>query len=336
MATIRKSKSSKGYRYHVQIRLAGYPNQSKTFSNINEAKRWSILTEDKLRKGYYESTDEAGTLTLRNILDRYIEEVLPLKKSKQPVISSSRIINAHLGEYSLLNLSRSVCSSYRDTRLQSVSSSTVKKEISLLSRVINVAIKDWNIFLPYGNPINSICKPKESKARSRRLENDELSLLLNSSPELMKNVITLLIETGIRRGELCKITINNINFDDKTLILIDTKNGDNREIPLTQNAISALNQLITLNPSCNTNIIPIVSVHPDCLSHNFHRICVNLNITNLRLHDLRHEATSIFFEKYGLNIMEVSAITGHKDLKMLKRYTHLKATNLLQKIEASS
>ena len=54
-------------------------------------------------------------------------------------------------------------------------------------------------------------------------------------------------------------------------------------------------------------------------------------IKNLRLHDLRHEATTRFFE-LGLNIMEVSTITGHKDLKMLKRYTHLKAEDLALKL----
>ena len=67
------------------------------------------------------------------------------------------------------------------------------------------------------------------------------------------------------------------------------------------------------------------------LRGQWRRTIKKAGITNLRLHDLRHEATSRFFEK-GLNIMEVSAITGHKDLKMLKRYTHLKAEDLALKL----
>lgn len=51
------------------------------------------------------------------------------------------------------------------------------------------------------------------------------------------------------------------------------------------------------------------------------------NVVNVRFHDLRHEATSRLFEK-GLNVMEVAAITGHKTLDMLKRYTHLRAEDL--------
>ena len=55
------------------------------------------------------------------------------------------------------------------------------------------------------------------------------------------------------------------------------------------------------------------------------------NIINLRFHDLRHEATRRFFEN-GLNVMEVAAITGHKDLRMLQRYTHLRAEDLALKL----
>ncbi len=55
------------------------------------------------------------------------------------------------------------------------------------------------------------------------------------------------------------------------------------------------------------------------------------SIENLRFHDLRHEATTRLFEK-GLNIMEVASITGHKDLRMLRRYTHLKAEDLALKL----
>ena len=332
MASIRKSKTANGYRFYVQIRLEGHPQQSKTFSNLKEAKQWSTITEFEIRKGYYVSTDDAEKLTVANIIDRYTEEVLPQQKSKRQSISSSRIIKSHIGDYSLLKLSRSVCASYRDKRLKSVSPSTVKKEISLLSRVINVAIKDWGIFLPHGNPINSIRKPTENKSRNRRLENNELNLLLSSSSDFMKNVIVLLVNTAIRRGELCKIQFNHINFEHQTLLLKDTKNGDDREIPLTKKSIESINQLININPLCKKEPMPIVAITPDGITRMFQKLCLRLNIEDLRLHDLRHEATSTLFE-HGLNIMEVSSITGHKDLKMLKRYTHLKATNTLKKLE---
>ena len=54
-------------------------------------------------------------------------------------------------------------------------------------------------------------------------------------------------------------------------------------------------------------------------------------LRDLRFHDLRHEATTRFFEM-GLNVMEVAAITGHKDIRMLSRYTHLRAEDIALKL----
>lgn len=76
----------------------------------------------------------------------------------------------------------------------------------------------------------------------------------------------------------------------------------------------------------------IWNIQPNSLTQAFRRICKKADIRDLRFHNLRHEATTRLFEK-GFNIMEVSSITGHKDLKMLKRYTHLKAEDLVHRLQ---
>ncbi len=69
----------------------------------------------------------------------------------------------------------------------------------------------------------------------------------------------------------------------------------------------------------------------DTVKKSYHRAVERAELDDLRFHDLRHEATSRFFER-GLDMMEVAAITGHKTLAMLKRYTHLRATDLARKL----
>ncbi|WP_323041677.1 tyrosine-type recombinase/integrase [Gemmobacter sp.] len=59
----------------------------------------------------------------------------------------------------------------------------------------------------------------------------------------------------------------------------------------------------------------------------FRRACRNLEIDDLHFHDLRHEATSRLFEA-GFTIEQVALVTGHKDWKMLRRYTHIRPENL--------
>ena len=67
------------------------------------------------------------------------------------------------------------------------------------------------------------------------------------------------------------------------------------------------------------------------ISQAFERVCKAAGIEGLTFHDLRHEATSRLFEK-GLGLMEVASITGHKTMQMLKRYTHLRAEDLVGRL----
>tara|TARA_Y100001934_G_scaffold174367_1_gene206694 strand:+ start:117 stop:455 length:339 start_codon:yes stop_codon:yes gene_type:complete len=109
--------------------------------------------------------------------------------------------------------------------------------------------------------------------------------------------------------------------------LPDTKNGESRDVPLSPLALELLRDL----PRNNRGDQAVFPLHFEALKSLWRRACARASIINLRFHDLRHEATSRFFEK-GLNVMEVAAITGHKDLRMLQRYTHLRAEDLAFKL----
>ncbi len=130
----------------------------------------------------------------------------------------------------------------------------------------------------------------------------------------------------MQRGEIVRIEWKDINFKNKTLHISKTKTDIPRTIPLSKSAIKILKtEFRNINGT-------VWCIKADSITQAFKRICNNAEITGLCFHDLRHEATSRFFEK-DLNIMEASSITGHKDLRMLKRYTHLKAENLVHKLQ---
>ena len=104
-----------------------------------------------------------------------------------------------------------------------------------------------------------------------------------------------------------------------------SKNGDARTVPLSSRAVVTLEALprnLDGRVFCATY---------EGVKQSYNRACKRANITGLTFHDLRHEATSRLFEK-GFNPMEVSAITGHKTLQMLKRYTHLRAEDLARRM----
>ena len=93
-------------------------------------------------------------------------------------------------------------------------------------------------------------------------------------------------------------------------------------------SVAAIGTLSGLPRHLGGNVFPVT---PNALRGVWRRAAKKVGIDNLRFHDLRHEATSRFFEK-GLNVMEVATITGHKNLRMLQRYTHLRAEDWAKKL----
>ncbi len=326
MATIRKRETGS---WEASIRKKGSRPIYKSFKTKAAAERWAREAETEIERGTFISTQTAETTLFKDLIQRYLKEVLPTKKSQRQVISQAKGISNSLGNFSIAALTPQILANYRDTRLKSVTKHTVRKDLLLIRRILTHAQKEWEIYLPRGNPITSISVPTQPKGRDRRLNGNEYELLLSGAQEYggqIKNVIITAIETGMRRGEITKLQWQNINFQNHTAILLDTKNTEDRTIPLSSKVIAILK---SLKPKESGSVF---CMQPDSITRAFERICKRLEILDLRFHDLRHEATSRFFEK-GLSIMEVSSITGHKDLAMLRSYTHLKAEDLVNKLD---
>jgi integrase len=324
MASIRKRSG----KYHAQIRKTGYQTLTKTFSSLTTAKRWASTTEADMERNLHVVIPD-NTL-LRELLERYEEDVSPLHKSRQVEKYRLKTLKRHLGDQRVSMLSPAVLCKYRDIRLKMVSPASLKRELVILSSVLNTAIKEWGINLQQ-NPVSLVSLPKVGRGRDRRLEPGEEEKLLSASDEL-KRIIIVALETGMRRGEILNMKKSHIDFNRQTLLIPLTKTDTPRTIPLSSRAIQALREQLR----GSENVIPIeetalFSYTARGLSGAFLRLCRKHGLENLRFHDLRHEATSRFFEK-GLNPVEVATITGHKDTRMLMRYTHLRAEDLVKRL----
>jgi integrase len=329
MATISKSKFD---TYRAQVRRSGSPPLSKSFKTKQEAQEWATKTEYELNSGLFINKTEAERINLSELIDRYLIEVSSTKKGHKQEIPRLLALKKTIGQYRVLQIQSKHIALYRDERLKmGKSNSTVLNELSLISQVFELAIKEWSI--PIGNnPCKLIKKPKQAKGRERRLNQEEEELLISacraSKATLLHPLIIMALETGMRLGELLNLTWNYVDLTRKTATLPDTKNGDRRVVPLSSKAICTLN-IIPRNIS-NPRVFWTWSAK-DGVANVWRRTCKKAGIVDLHFHDLRHEATSRLFEK-GLNMIEVSSITGHKSLQMLKRYTHLKAEDLAMKL----
>lgn len=316
-------------QWRVRVRKSGYPIQSKTFTNKAQAQKWATQIEAQMDQSIFQSTSLAENTLFSDLINRYIDEILPTKKSERRATSAANNIKSHLGHYRIAALTPQVLAKYRDMRTESVKGHTVRKDLLLIRRMLVVASKEWGIYLPRGNPIDTITIPTQpTKGRDRRLQGDEEQRILESAEKYggeIKAIIQFAIETGMRRGEIYDLKRTNVNLESKVATLIDTKNGENRKVPLSSIAINIIESL----PETKNG--RVFSMRKDSISQAFDRCAKRCGMENIRFHDMRHEATSRFFE-LGLNIMEVSSITGHKDLAMLKRYTHLRAEDLAERL----
>lgn len=322
-------------QWKAQVRRKGYPNQYATFRTKKDAQVWARQIENEMDRGVFVSRSKTERTTLGEVIQRYREEVLPSKRGKH-FAPALKVIEASLGDYSLAALSSEAIGNYKRARLKTVSSETVRKEINLLSRLIDLAGKEWGLPLP-ANPCAMVSRPEPGKARERRLEGDEYERLLVACEPRMAALVKVAIETAARLGELLSVRWVDVDLAKRVMIIrgIDgrgTKNDDAfRAVPLSSLAIKAFNELKILPLSIDGRVFYWWKAS-DSFSKTWRRICERAGIEGLRFHDLRHEATSRLFEKDVFDAMEVASITGHKTLQMLKRYTHLRAEDLAKKL----
>ncbi len=322
MASFRKRSN----RWQVRINRDGHRTLVKTFSNRTDAEAWARRTESELERGLWRDSMEAERLTLADALLRYHQDRGNALKGVKADLSRAKVVSGSaIGRMTLARVSSAELSRYRDELAkQGYSPTTVKKFLALVSRVFTMARLDWGMAV--ANPVQAVRKPQDANARTRRLEGEELARIIaaTESPELGA-VVRLAVETAMRRSELLGLRWAEIDFQRKVAQLLVTKNGDARTVPLSSKAIEVLRAMPRRIDG------KVFGITPDSVTQAFSRACERAGIKDLRYHDLRHEAVSRLFE-LGLNPMEVAAISGHKTLAMLQRYTHLKAEDLALKL----
>jgi integrase len=336
MATIRKHRG----KWQVQVRRGGYPSFSRSFHSKQDAERWGREQERSADLGIF---TEQGAIKppsiLADLICRYKQEVSVLKRSRSDEFHFRQIERHYIGSMPISKLTSSAIANYRDERLKSVSKSTVRKELNLLGNLIKIARNEWGVFVK-SDIVTSVRKPENARSRDRRLDPDEIKIihqaLLKNKNKIIPNVFEFALATGMRRGEILSLDWSNIDFKNKIARLTLTKNGEGRDVPLGPNAMAVLQRQMEMNLTQLENSKIEISglvfdVSANALRLAWDRVMRQNKIENLRLHDLRHEAISTFFEM-GLSVPEVALISGHKDVRMLIRYTHLRAGDIVKKL----
>lgn len=315
-------------KWQVQVRRKSGFSKSATFSTRRDAERWAVEAEREAERGHSGlQTPQAPTPSLKALCERYIAEIIPLKRSayQETQILKSLILERFARLPADKVLPRQIAD-YRDRRLQEVSSSTLLRSLGVLSHVFQTARLEWG-HEHLKNPVKSIRKPKPNPARNRRLadgEWDALSAALGKSRnDHLLDVVIIALETGMRLGEIMSLRWNFIDLDARTALLPMTKNGRQRVVPLSKGALEVLR--------VRTGLVRPFPTTKNAIQLAWHRSVRRAGIQDLHFHDLRHEAVSRLFEK-GLALPEVALVSGHSDPRQLMRYTHMVAARVAEKL----
>lgn len=311
-------------KWKCQVRKEGFPSQSKTFETKTEAVAWGAEVESQMNRGMFAGSTTKQSMTIHDMLKRYLSEESPGKTYSAADISRSKPLIAALGAYHVHKLAHVDLATYKRDRLTLRSPQTVTHELNLLHRAYVIASTEWGIILPNGIPKTS--RPALPRGRGTRLRPSQIEIIVQSTgSEQLKRIVPLAVETAMRRSELLSIRWENVDLDRRSIYLEKTKNGLSRTVPLSPKALQVLQ---SMQPATTG---PVFTLAASSVSQAFQRAVERAGLQTVRFHDLRHEATSRLFER-GLNVIEVARVTGHLTLSMLDRYTHLDVDGLVQKL----
>ena len=322
MGCVRK----RGNSWNAQVRISGWRSFTKTFKTKLDAKQWIVNLEKELKSKPLPEKN-IKNLKLKDLFNKYKFEILPKLKSHKIVTYKLNFLSRlWLGEIIVVNLTKGHLEQFCKDRKLVVKDGTIKSELMLIKRIVKIATDKWNYGIPF-NAFYGIELPSPHKPRNRRATQEELSILIAHANKqrntYISTIIQFAVETGMRRSEILKLKWIDVNLKTRIASLYDTKNGYERHIPLTKTAVQLLSNLTQLSDF----VFPISA---NCLRLAWERCRKKSNIKGLRFHDLRHEAVSRYFEM-GLSVPEVALISGHKDVRQLFRYTHLKPESLIAK-----
>ncbi len=353
MASIQriKSKLTGAISYRAQVRVKGRPPESETFPNKREAEAWASSIETAIREGRHFPHAAAKRTSFDALAKDYSETVLPDFDDAERGTRAKhlRLWSQHFAGLSLAELTGDRIAKARDAlaaetytrgkngKPRTRSGATLNRYLATLSALLSFAVKERRLI--DRNPVADIRRKPEPRGRTRFLSDDERGALLDacaaSEWPALRALVLLAITTGARRGELIGLRWADVDLKAGRALVRETKNGEQRTLPLAGKALEAVRELKLTNAQRSAFVFPAPTVvlnpatgKPELdgpyswFDDEWHAALTAAGIADFRFHDLRHTTASMLAAQ-GASLLEIADVLGHKTLAMVKRYSHL-------------
>lgn len=339
MRGIQKIRNKDGtYSYRAQVRLTdGSPQQSKNFPTLIEARTWKAQEETKRRQGMYFPEMTSKQNKLGQLIDRYVEKVLP-SKPKNASNTQHHLMwwKMKLGTLPLNRLSADVIANTRNLLLEEPNEKGKKRSLKTANRYLAAL----SVTLSYGvdecgwlssNPALKVTKFNEGASRNRILNPKELEALLEacklSKCKSLFPIISLAMRSGMRLGELLNLNWSDVGLNQSIVFLRETKSGSPRSVPLSNEAKTVLEELTPPHEREGLVFKGKRFKGKVSIQKPFYTALAAAGLKDVHIHDFRHLFCTTA-AKSGASILQIKTITGHKTLQTLARYTHIEGAHL--------
>ena len=337
MASFTKLASGK---YRVRVRVNGQ-YRGLTFTSKAAARRWALNIESQLTDQAAGVTRKVAGMTVGDLVRAYIDEVVEMPRSTagRTKRATLRALEKRLATVRLESLQDGLDQFIIARQKDGAGGVTIAGDLSTLSTVLRWAarIKSISVDEMAARRARSDLSLRGLRTRSKQRERlpteKELKALYKYWSEMkrqtipMERITKFALASGMRQGEICRIKIEDIDWERKTVLITDRKDpkekiGNDQIVPLLDDALALAKE--QAGTGTQGRLFPYNS---RSVSTSFQLATNALGIEDLRFHDCRHYAATSFF-KMGLPIELVALITGHKSWENLRRYTQLTAVDV--------
>ena len=308
--------------WRAQVARKGQ-RHSATFQTKSAAQQWAVKVEAEvmaLARG------ELPRKTTRDALERYRDSESPKKRgARWEVLRLNAFAREPWADRWLTALTSDDLARWRDARLQVVTPGSVQRDFNLLRAVLTTARKEWRWI--DRSPLEGVQNPGENRPRTRRVGWQEVRAICRAlgypgttkSAEVARAFL-IALRTAMRAGEILSLTPATVNLRTRVAVLTNTKNGDDRNVPMTRAAARLFRGWTGWTVS---------SASLDTL---FRKARDRAGIKGLHFHDSRAEALTRLAGK--VNVLTLAKISGHRDISLLMRvYYRESAEQIAQRLD---
>jgi integrase len=251
------------------------------------------------------------------------ETYLPWARSHKASYDDDVRITTMLTDFfkdkTLVEIKPAMIEQFKTTRCKAgKASATINRELSVLSKVLTLAVRLQDAD---SNPCKNVRRFALDNQRVRYLTEDEERRLFDAmgDDELLRDIVTILLHTGMRRGEIFGLKWFDVDFERGMLQVRKTKTKLNRTVPMN----SRVREVLVRQTKSSEYVFPSPRTGDRLvdLKKGFNAARLAARIPDFQLRDLRHSCATRLSD-CGEELVTVAEILGHTDIRMTKRYSH--------------